>query len=63
MRVVCVDDYLALWVNGEFVADARDRRAAQGEVGLVGVMNCAGKRLTVDFDDLRLWRAALDDRE
>ena len=63
LRVVCVDDYLALWVNGEFVADARDRRAARGAVGLAGVMNYAGKRLTVEFDDLKIWRAAADRQE
>ena len=63
MRVVCIDDYLALWVNSEFVADARDGRATQGEVGLAAVMNHAGKRLAVEFDDVRVWRAALEGRE
>ena len=63
IRVVCIDDYLALWVNGEFVAEARDRRAADGEVGLAGVMNYAGQRLTVDFDDVKVWRAAVDSGE
>lgn len=60
LRVVCVEDYLALWVNGEFVADARDRRAARGAVGLAGVMNYEGKRLSVEFDGLKIWRAAAD---
>ena len=60
IRVVCIDDYLALWVNGDFVAEARDRRAAAGEVGLAGVMNYAGRRLTVDFADAKVWRAAVD---
>jgi len=63
IRVVCVDDYLALWVNGQFVAEARDRRASFGAVGLAGVMNYPGRRLTVQFDDLKVWRAALDERE
>lgn len=63
LRAVCIDDYLALWVNGEFVADARDGRAARGAVGLAGVMNYAGARLTVDFDELKVWRAALDRRQ
>jgi hypothetical protein len=60
LRVVCVGDYLALWVNGEFVADARDQRAATGAVGLAGVMNYASQRLVVAFDDLKIWRAAPD---
>lgn len=63
LRAVCIDDYLALWVNGEFVAGARDGRAARGAAGLAGVMNYAGKRLTVDFDDLKVWRAARDRRQ
>ena len=60
LRIVCIDNYLALWVNGRFVAEARDDRAGLGEVGLAGVMNYAGKRLTVDFDDIRVWHATLD---
>ena len=63
LRVVCIDDYLALWVNGEFVADARDQRRARGAVGLAAVMNYEGKRLAVEFDDLRIWRAARDRKE
>lgn len=63
IRAVCIDDYLALWVNGEFVADARDGRVARGAVGLAGLMNYAGKRLAIEFDDVKVWRAALDRRE
>ncbi len=62
IRAVCIDDYLALWVNGQFIAEARDGRAASGAVGLVGVMNYAGRRLTVDFDALAVWAAAMDQR-
>ena len=60
LRAVCVDDYLALWVNGEFVTDARDQRAERGAVGLAGVMNYEGKRLSIEFDDLKIWGAAAD---
>ncbi len=62
LRAVCIGDYLALWVNDEFVAEARDQRANAGAVGMAGVMNYAGKRLAVTVDDLKLWRAAPDDR-
>ncbi len=62
IRVICSGDYLALWVNEEFVAEARDKRAASGAIGLAGVMNYAGRRLRVDFDNLRVWSAGLDDR-
>lgn len=33
LRVVCVEDYLALWVNGELVAQARDDVYRAGRVG------------------------------
>lgn len=62
LRIVCIEDYLALWVNGEIVAEARDQRGSEGAAGMVGVMNYEGRRLTVAFDNLKLWRAALDDR-
>ncbi len=61
IRAICIDDYLALWVNDQFVAEARDRRAAQGTVGLAGVMNAEGRRLAVEFDDLKIWQAAFAD--
>ncbi len=62
LRIVCIEDYLALWVNGELVAEARDQRADEGAAGMVAVMNYEGKRLTAAFDNLQLWRAALDER-
>ena len=62
LRAVCIGDYLALWVNGEFVLEARDTRAAQGAVGFSGVMNRASQRLRVTVDELKVWRAAQDDR-
>ena len=60
VRAVCVGDYLALWVNDEFVAEARDRRASSGAVGLAGVMSYAGKRLSAAYDNLRVWSASVD---
>lgn len=63
LRAVCIGDYLALWVNDRFVMDARDRRGLKGSLGLAGVMNRAGQRLTVSIDNLKVWRAAPDARE
>ncbi len=62
LRAVCIGDYLALWVNDQFVIEARDRRASTGVAGMVGVMNYEGRRLTLTIDDLKVWRATLDDR-
>ena len=61
LRAVCIGDYLALWVNGELVMQARDRRSSRGAPGIAGMMAYEGKRLTVSVDNLRIWHAALDD--
>lgn len=62
LRAVCIGQYLALWVNDQFLVEARDRRASNGAVGLAGVMNVEGRRLTLEIDNLEAWRAARDDR-
>ena len=62
MKAICVGDYLGLWINGQFVAEARDSRASHGAVGLSAVMNYAGQAVEVAFDDLKIWRSALDER-
>ncbi|MBZ0293441.1 MAG: hypothetical protein K8L99_12815 [Anaerolineae bacterium] len=51
LRAVCVDDYLAFYINGQFVADATDDAFSAGQVAL---MASAATRLgvTVEFDNL-----------
>jgi len=51
LRAVCLDDYLALYINGEFVADATDDTYTRGQVGLAA---SASNRLgvQVEFDNL-----------
>lgn len=61
IKAICVSDYLALWINGQFVAEAWDSRANAGAVGLSAVMNYTGKTVEVAFDDLKIWRSALDE--
>ena len=58
VRAVCIGDYLALWINGEFIAEARDHRADSGTVGLAAVLNRDGATMEAAFDDLKIWRAA-----
>lgn len=60
IRAVCIEDYLALWINDQFVAEARDQRASHGAVGLAAAMNYQGESLDISFDNLRIWDAALD---
>ncbi len=57
LRAVCVDDYLAFYINGEFVADATDDTFSAGQVGLLA---SAATRLgvLVEFDDLVVSQAS-----
>lgn len=61
IRAVCIDNYLALWINDEFVAEAYDKRASQGYVGLAGFMGYDNQNLTVDFDNLKAWNTEFSD--
>ncbi|NWG16061.1 MAG: hypothetical protein HXY41_05440 [Chloroflexi bacterium] len=56
LRAVCLDDYLALYVNGEFVGDAIDDTYNRGQVGLAAA---AASRLglTVEYDNLTVSQA------
>ncbi len=58
IRAVCIDDYLALYVNDKFVVDARDSSFTAGYAGFVGTANDGGD-ITVAFDDLTIWEASL----
>lgn len=58
IRAVCVDDYLALYVNDEFVAEARDSLYSRGYTGLVAVTTRPDQRVEVEFDLLRIYAAA-----
>jgi len=53
LRAICIGQYLALWVNGQFVGDVRDSLYSAGSTAIVGITARDGERLTVDFDQLR----------
>jgi hypothetical protein len=58
LRAVCVEDYLAFYINGTFVADVRDGEYSSGQVALLGsAANRLGLR--VDFDNLKVSEAEL----
>ena len=58
IKAICVEDYLALYVNGRFVADAHDSSFKSGYVGLV-VAVAQGHEIDVTFDDLIVHEASL----
>jgi hypothetical protein len=60
IRAVCLDDYLALYVNGTFVAEAWDTRYQDGYIGVTaGLPRQAGMNNLTDvaFDTVRVWEA------
>lgn len=61
LRVVCVSDYLALSINGEFAGETRDSRFSSGFAGLVA--STAGDEATsqtvITFDNVEIRAASL----
>jgi len=56
IRAVCLGDYLALYINGEFAGDATDDTYTGGQVGLVAA--AAGRLgVQVEFDNLSVSEA------
>ena len=63
MRVICIDDYIGLYINGIYIDGAKDSYFREGIIGLVaGLPPSAGNtnRVAVAFDDLRVWDAELN---
>lgn len=60
LRAVCIGDYLALYVNGEFVADARDSRRSQGTISMTAALTTRSTDPVMDviFDNVRVWAGA-----
>lgn len=61
LRVVCVDDYLAFYINGEFVAEAHDSQFVEGLTGFA-VANDSG-RIAITYDNLTIHEATISDIE
>lgn len=62
LRVVCVEDYLALYVNGVLLAETRDGSYRGGYIGFAAATE-GGSYTEIAFDDLRVWPARLDDAD
>ena len=58
IRAVCIGDYLALYVNGEFVAETRDSYFSSGYTGLSAAVVDEGE-VDIAFDDLTVWEGTL----
>lgn len=58
VRVACVGNWLALWVNGELIASTRDDRFTSGYLGLTAAVPDGGE-VDVTFDAVRVWAGRL----
>ncbi len=58
IRAVCIDDYLALYVNEQFVAETHDDYFNRGYTGLSTAV-VKGGDADIAFDDLTVWAASL----
>jgi hypothetical protein len=58
IRAVCIDDYLALYVNDVFLAETRYDWLIEGNMGLV-VNSPESTTIAVRFDNVTIWDASL----
>lgn len=58
LRVVCVEDYLSLSINGELVGQVRDNSYSRGLIGMVATTE-SGTQIDVTFDNLLVRAASL----
>lgn len=56
LRAVCMGDYLALFINGEFAGDTTDSTYSSGQVGLAA-SSASRLGVRVEFDDVVVRRA------
>ena len=60
VRAVCVGDYLALFVNDRFVAEATDSTYSSGYTGLTATAFDGGDT-DISFDNLSIWEARVSE--
>jgi hypothetical protein len=59
IRAVCIDDYLALYVNGEFMGDAVDETYLRaGQAGFIAGVTESGE-VSITFDNLSIYEGSI----
>ena len=58
IRAVCIDDYLALYVNNKFLGEAHDSTYRSGNAGIAAIV-APDAQTSIDFDNFKIWRAVL----
>lgn len=61
LRAVCIEDYLAFYANGEFLAEVRDGRYDEGYAGVALALppSTSEGLAQASFDDVQVWTAGL----
>ena len=57
LRAVCVGNYLAFYINGQFVAETRDSQYVEGFAGFA--VATEGGRIAITYDDLTIHAASI----
>lgn len=60
ITAVCVDNYFALYINGELAGEARDDTFVEGAVGMSVIVFEENSEVFIGFDNLRVWSADAD---
>lgn len=60
--VVCVEEYLALYVNGELIAEVEDDTYDEGVIALAASIFEEDKDAEIAFDDLLVWEVEAGER-
>lgn len=60
LRAVCVGDYLALYINGQFVGETRDTLLQRGFVALAGAVAGDTGTLRAEFDNLTIYEGSIE---
>ncbi|GAB5492733.1 MAG: hypothetical protein Phog2KO_29480 [Phototrophicaceae bacterium] len=63
ITAVCVDNYFALYINGELAGEARDNTFDEGAVGMSVIVFEENSEVFIGFDNLRIWSADADDNQ
>ncbi len=61
ITAVCIEDYYALYINGELVGEARNDTFDSGAVGMSVIVFEEESEVFIAFDNLRLWSGSSDD--
>jgi hypothetical protein len=59
IRAVCVDNYLAVYANGEFLGEVKDdKHSAAGQVGVIAGVK-KGQTISIAFDNLIVYEGTI----